>query len=161
MRDDTREVLNMLMHSFPSLGSWFAKQDASLSETWSKVLSHVDPKDAMSVVERFIRGDVDMPPNYEYDRIAILIRRECARLADRRAEQVSNEQRRRERERYKYCDDARQANSEMERFMPAMRELLRTGEARKNREITQEENDRRRVIVERWYRDGGDVPEFM
>ena len=61
MRDETREVLNMLMHAFPSLGSWFAKQDASLSETWSKVLSHVDSDDAMTVVERFIRGDLDLP----------------------------------------------------------------------------------------------------
>lgn len=158
---ETTAILTKLFDAFPSLAAWYAKHADTVRSVWLGTLSTVEAGDAESVVARLVGGHIEMPPNYEYDRIAIMIRRECARLADRRAEMVTNEQRRRERERFRYCEDARQANSEMERFMPAMRQLMAMGELKRDGKLSAEENNRRCEIVKTWYEDGGDVPEFM
>ena len=149
MRDETREVLNMLMHSFPSLGSWFAKQDRSLSETWSKVLSHVDPDDVMTVAERFIRGDLDLPANYEYDRLAIIIRREAAELARRRSEVAENDRRRKEQEEAR--SERPGATSELERFHVCIRKLINLGHQCRDHQISREDNDRHAAEVRDYY----------
>ena len=159
MRDEMRDVLNLLLRSFPSLDAWFAKQDATLGDTWSKVLASVDPDDAMVVVRRLIRGELDMPANYEYDRIAILIRKYSGLIAERRNNERENERRREER--FSYHDQAATASTEFERFFPAFRELTRLGELRKNHNISQEENDTKAFAVKKWYRNGGDLPEGL
>ena len=73
--------VDRLMVSFPTLGTWYQKlsddQRTGLVDAWKRQLGACNAADVTAVVDSFVDGDLDLPPNYEFDRTAIIIKREA------------------------------------------------------------------------------------
>ena len=64
-------------------------------------------------------------------------------------------------ERAKWCQDAAVAQTELERFYPALHELTYTGTMKRDGKISQEENDEKAKQIKAWYHGNKPLPEFM
>lgn len=84
--EQTQRLIERLMNVFPSFGAWVEKHSSQLREVWRSVLAHANFDDASLVVEKLVCGEIEMPANYEYDRMAILIRKEAGRMTAARNE---------------------------------------------------------------------------
>ena len=159
MNEKMKTVMNRLLTAFPSFDAWFAKQSDEFVDSWSQVLGRVDADCAMQVVDRLINGTIELPPNYEYDRVAILLRREAGYIAEQKA--MMSENARLRESRIRYHEEAKTASDELQRFMPALRALCRIGTLCRDHKISHEENQKLAEGVKMWYEHGGTLPEGL
>lgn len=90
------EAFNSLFDAFPSLRRWWDENGDSVRELWRDILGRCDQTDIDAVVQDIKLGVIELPKYYDYDRLAILVRRHCeSRASDRRAR--TEEQQKRER----------------------------------------------------------------
>ena len=161
------ESLQMLVDAFPSFGRWWGENSedwrgTSLKQLWCRVLAGTHEQDAAKVIDDIIMGRTEMPKNYEYDRLAIVIRREADFYATRR-----EESRRVERYRSKRENMTEDVQSEIGRFHLAKRLLTQWSHPKRKRNNTPEEERRLAEIdadveiIKNWYAGRGELPERM
>jgi hypothetical protein len=155
------ESLQMLVDAFPSFGRWW-QDNADIKPLWCKVLAGTHATDAAKVIDDMIMGRTEMPKNYEYDRLAIVIRREADFYATRR-----EESRRVERYRPTRENMTEEVESEKGRFALARRLLAQWSHLKRKRNNTPEEEqqlaeiDADVALIKDWYAGRGELPERL
>lgn len=92
MEPETERALGRLLDAFPSLKSWWERHRETVRPIWSDILRPCHPDDVAAIVGDLIYGDLRLPANYEFDRLAILIRQESkAKAKEREARQEQRE----------------------------------------------------------------------
>lgn len=160
--DQIRKLTGKLMLAFPTYGNFVRDNSESVKETLTKQLSTIDYLDCDKVVDRLIMGDLEMPPNYEFDRVGQVLRRWAGQIADRRREQSENAERLAEKkEAFSWLADASgDMGDERARWCVAMRQVIANGQSARERKMTREEKDRRKLILKQWWQAGGEFPVF-
>lgn len=75
--EQIQESMTRLINAFPSLGEWYGKYKERIREIWFDILRPTDADDLATVVDQLIYGQVELPRNFEFDRLAIRIRQVC------------------------------------------------------------------------------------
>jgi hypothetical protein len=161
------ESLQMLVDAFPSFGRWWEENSAdwrgtSLKQLWCRVLAGTHAADATKVIDDLVMGRVEMPKNYEYDRLAIVIRREADFHATRR-----EESRRVERYRPRRENMTEDMETEIGRFNLGMRLSTQWEYPKRKRNNTPEEKqqlaeiDADVAVIKDWYAGRGELPERL
>lgn len=148
---ETGEVLQPLFGGFPTLRKFYSDSQATLRLAWSKALADVERRDAEVVIGKLVAGDIEMPANYEYDRMAIVIKREANAIRSARNE--------RRRVTTKYL------NSQSKAFAFITKDktghiAVELGAMVKRNEISREDNDVMMRDLMAWDK-GGSKPEWM
>lgn len=145
------EVLKPLLGAFPTLAEFYRRNRDGLRSAWLKQLEFVSRADAAVVIDQIIGGEIELPPNYEYDRTAVLIRREANQIASRRNE--------RNRINEKYLNAKSNAFNVVRKNRTG-NIAVQIGEMVKRHEITREQNDKMMEELLAWDK-GGDEPSWM
>ena len=156
---EVAEVLTLLFRAFPSFGSWYDKHRDTVRDIWVNTLSNTEPDDAMDVAEKLIRGEIELPPNYEFDRVAILLKKEAFLISTRRAEHAKS--REMSAEKFEHHKKSATLKSELERFSLALSASRILGVMVREKKITKEYNDTQMAIVKDWHAKGGEVPSIV
>lgn len=86
-RANLRE-LDRVAAAFPSVQNWIDRfepeQSRSMFTAWQKQLAKCQLADVAAVVDRIIGGEIPLPENYNYDRLAVIVRELAQALAHRR-----------------------------------------------------------------------------
>ena len=154
--EEVSSEINRLFAAFPSLRMWFARmadEDAKgLEATWNRQLAKCEAEDVVTVVDEIVDGVIELPPNYEYDRTCVMIRREAGKIRASR------------RERNKLSGLTRRTPGppdQARRFRVAMTLAMRSGPAALFGIISGEENERNMREIYRYHRDGGEAPQVL
>ncbi len=138
------ECIQPLFDAFPSLADFYERKRSTIRAYWVKTLAYVDKADADIVVERFVTGERDMPPNYEYDRMAIVVKREANEIRSKRNAASRMDK-------YLYEKDPNKCTDKDSRFFPAMREIIRVGDMRQKFGASRQLVKHFNAQVEDWY----------
>jgi hypothetical protein len=118
---EAASVYEKLFIAFPQLRDWLAgtKHARATHEVWCGVLAGVDYADAITVVDRMIRGDEPTPEAYEREKWPQMIRAAASAIRGERVKRTRMD---------KYHVAANEQNTSSERFTIAMRESRRLGD---------------------------------
>lgn len=147
---EAADIIQRLIDIFPSVATYYSANRNTLRQTWLQTLQRCNHGYAVAVVEDLACGDMILPPNYEYDRLAIVIRKEAG---DREANQTQRQAQYR-----KYF--ATNGAMEFVRKDKTGSIAVELGDMVRRKEITREENDRYMTEL-MTYDKGGDEPEFL
>lgn len=152
--EEAASVYQRLFVAFPQVREWLTKVDnpTATHAVWCGVLAGVEYDDAIAVVDSVISGSERGPEAYERERWPQFIRRGASEIRSRR-----NERRRMA----KYHATATESATTDGRFMAAIREAWRVGNAKRDGYVTQAENV---VMVEdlvEWSERDGQKPDWF
>lgn len=143
--NDFTTIIQPLLDAFPSFASYYTTHRATLRPAMMTQLSSVDANDARDVISKLVSGDMAMPPNYEFDRVGVMIKRE------------SNDIRSKRNERCRVVDKYLNHKSGAMAYVRSSRTghiAIELGAMVKRKEITHEQNDAMMVEVMAWDKGG-------
>ena len=129
-RDQMLDALSALLAAFPSVHDFYTNNQ--LRDVWLQQLADCEAADVAAVINEVIAGNIELPPNYAYDRIAVTIRKHAR---DMRAK-------RRDEQRMEDLLATPSADHWKYNLGSLMKASRAAGEKLKSGEITKEENDR-------------------
>lgn len=93
IEEEINQQIELLRGAFPQLRRWMADLHShgnftTMKHAWHKQLSRCHSDDVAQAVEAMVAGEIDLPEYYNFDRVAIVIKREASRLAGKRIEQT-------------------------------------------------------------------------
>ena len=93
--------LDRVADAFPSVAAWIDRLDQQQSESmfraWKAQLAKCQLADVAAVVDRMIGGEIELPENYHFDRLAVIVRELANGLSHRRQQAETMAGRRRPR----------------------------------------------------------------
>ncbi len=147
-----QSVLTSLFDAFPTLAEFYRRNRETMKPAWVKALSYADYADTVTIVDRMICGELDMPANYEYDRIAIILRRESGLITSERNQRKTQTE--------KYFRGLSDGAMAFVRNSMTGHIAIELGEMCKRGHISYEENKAYMSDLKAWDK-GGNVPRWM
>lgn len=149
-----RPIINALLDAFPSLDGWFsgltADQQHGMRKAWVRQVANLEPQDVQRASDRILRGEVDLPPNYQFDRLGVVLR-SWGNVESQ--ERLASEHRQTLREQAAPNADA-SAKAVARRFGPAIKCAAAWGAARRSGYVTEQQNAEAMAQVHRHHKQG-------
>ena len=151
---DLTPVLESVGNAYPSFRGWYFglsdQQRQGMKSAWTRQLSTLQADDVSFAVGEILDGRVEMPKNYEYDRLGSLLRTWGGVAAAKRIEAENTE---RLRDLAK-PDADRSVKAVNYRFGPAVKCASAWGAAVRAGHVTQSENDDAMAVVHQYHKVG-------
>ncbi|QDV86956.1 hypothetical protein [Planctomycetes bacterium TBK1r] len=151
---DLGPIVESIGRSYPSFAKWYDNltdtQKKGMRDAWLRQLSSLEPSDVRVAADEILDGRVEMPKNYEFDRLGNLLRTWGGVEAARRIEQRNTEQLR---------DQAKPpADSSLKsmswRFGPSIKCAAAWGSALRAGHVSEAENATAMEVIHRYHKQG-------
>ena len=151
---DLKPVIEQIGNSYPSFAGWYGSltgtQRQGIRDSWLRQVAKLEPSDVQSAAGEILDGRVEMPKNYEFDRLGILLRTWGNVAAARRIEEQNTQHLRRQAT----PSGDGSVKGVNYRFGPSIKCAAAWGSALRSGHITPDDNAAAMEIVHRHHRHG-------